>query len=61
MAAPLESLEFEDKDKESDGSGLLEIEESVVDSDDWDPTFQPLSKLCPLFTRPVCTSYLYKI
>lgn len=59
MAAPLESMESEDE--ESDGSDLLDIEESVVDSDDWDPTFQPLSGVCPLFTRPVCTRYLYRI
>lgn len=42
------------EDEESDGSDLLEMEESVVDLDDWDPAFQPLSGVCPLFTRLVC-------
>ncbi|KAG8901985.1 hypothetical protein FRC00_003019 [Tulasnella sp. 408] len=40
------------EDEESDGSDLLQIKELVVNSDDWDPTFQPLSGICLLFTRP---------
>lgn len=52
MMLPIELSESEDE--ESDGSDLLKMEESVVDLDDWDPAFQPLSGVCPLFTRPVC-------
>ncbi|KIO33207.1 hypothetical protein M407DRAFT_18060 [Tulasnella calospora MUT 4182] len=56
VTSPLELSGSEDDSEESDGSDLLEMEESVVDSDDWDPAFQTLSGLYPLFTTPVSFS-----